>query len=309
MRLGTRGSALALAQAQLVAASLPGRVEIVPVTTTGDRGEAREDKSRWVKELELALLGGEVDLALHSAKDVPSELPDGLSLVGVPGRADPRDQLCGAPTLESLPPGARVGTSSLRRCAQVQAAREDLEVVALRGNVDTRLRKLRERSCEAVVLARAGLERLGLLDAAPGGAIAAAAMTPAPGQGTLVLEGRAGDRDAREAAAQAHDGGAAAELAAERALVAGLEASCHTPLGALARLGDGQIVLETFVGLPDGSAWLRDSLQGPASEPERLGAEAARRLLTAGAGDLLREAEQVGGELPPAATPEGTALA
>jgi hydroxymethylbilane synthase len=309
MRVGTRGSALALAQARMVAEQLPGEVEIVPVTTTGDRGDAREDKSRWVKELELALLTGEVDLALHSAKDVPSELPDGLALLGVPGRADPRDQLCGATSLEELPRGGRVGTSSLRRCAQVRAAREDLEVVALRGNVDTRLRKLSERSYEAIVLARAGLERLGLLGLAAGEAISAAAMTPAPGQGTLVLEGRAGDSAAREAAAGAHDRGAAAELAAERALVAGLEASCHTPLGALARLAGEGLVLETFVGLPDGSAWLRDRVQGPASEPEQLGAEAARRLLSSGAGDLLREAEQAGGELPPAATPEGTALA
>ncbi|MGI8579767.1 MAG: hydroxymethylbilane synthase, partial [Solirubrobacteraceae bacterium] len=276
MRLGTRGSALALAQAGLVAGLLPGEVEIVPVTTTGDRGDSREDKSRWVKELELALLAGEIDLALHSAKDVPSELPDGLALVGVPGRADPRDQLCGAAALADLPRGARVGTSSLRRCAQLRAAREDLEIVALRGNVDTRLRKLETGSYDAIVLARAGLERLGLLGSSPGAAIDPGAMTPAPGQGTLVLEGRAGDDAGREAAASAHDEGAAAALAAERTLVRGLEASCHTPLGALARAEGGNLVLESFVGLPDGSAWLRDRVQGPAAAPEALGAEAAR---------------------------------
>ncbi len=315
MRLGTRGSALALAQAGLVAGLLPGEVEIVPVTTTGDHesasrdpGEHREDKSRWVKELELALLAGEIDLALHSAKDVPSELPDGLALVGVPGRADPRDQLCGAAALADLPRGARVGTSSLRRCAQLRAAREDLEIVALRGNVDTRLRKLETGSYDAIVLARAGLERLVLLSTTPGAAIDASEMTPAPGQGTLVLEARAGDTTVEDAAAGAHDESAAAELAAERALVAELDASCHTPLGAFARHAGANLVLESFVGLPDGSAWLRDRVEGPAAGAAALGAEAARRLLSAGAAELLREAERAGGELPPAATPEGTVL-
>src|SRR5438105_7963208 len=142
MRIGTRGSALALAQAGWVAERLGSDAELVTVTTSGDRGTAIGDKSRWVSELERALLDGEIDLAVHSAKDVPAELADGLELVAIPERADARDAICGAPSLAALAKGARVGTSSLRRAAQLRAARSDLDIVAVRGNVDTRLRKL-----------------------------------------------------------------------------------------------------------------------------------------------------------------------
>ncbi len=178
LRLATRGSALALTQARLVVGMLEGaepglRVEIMPVRTSGDERSARAgteappasrpgDKSRFVKEIEDALLAGTADLAVHSAKDVPGELPDGLAIVGVPVRADPRDALCGRGSIADLASGARVGTSSLRRRAQLLAVREDLDVVELRGNVDTRLRRLGEGGYDAVVLAHAGLERLGL---------------------------------------------------------------------------------------------------------------------------------------------------
>jgi hydroxymethylbilane synthase len=285
MRLGTRGSALALAQAEGVAAALGGDVELVTVTTSGDRGVQEEDKSRWVKELELALLAGEIDLAVHSAKDVPGELPDGLAILGVPGRADPRDALCGAPSLDALPSGARVGTSSLRRAAQLRALREDLEVVELRGNVDTRLRKLADGDCDAIVLARAGLDRLGR--AADSAALEADAMVPAPGQGALALEGRTGDRDARAAAERLSDAAAFACLSAERALAHALGASCHTPVGALATLHEDEIELSTWVGLPDGSTWLRDRTRAPRADPAAAGQAAGARLLGAGAADIL----------------------
>jgi hydroxymethylbilane synthase len=281
LRIGTRGSALALAQARPVAEALGG--ELVVVRTGGDSGTAPPgDKSRWVADLERALLDGVLDLAVHSAKDVPQELPDGLVLLAAAGpRADPRDALCGAPSLAALPSGARVGTSSLRRRAQLHAARDDLEVVAMRGNVDTRLRRLAEGDWDAIVLAAAGLERLGraadgLLDA-----------VPAPGQGVVVVEGRAGD----DRAAAVADAGVTRALAAERAVSRALGASCRTPFGALAEEVGAHLRLRTWLGLPDGSAWLADEVTGDA--PEALGAEAASRLRATGAGELLEAAERV----------------
>ncbi|MBJ7522401.1 MAG: hydroxymethylbilane synthase, partial [Solirubrobacteraceae bacterium] len=228
IRLGTRGSALALAQAHHVAGLLGDDVEIVEITTTGDRARALVDKEKWVKELELALQAGEIDLAVHSAKDVPGELPDGLDLLGAPARADARDALCGAASLEALPAGARVGTSSLRRAAQVLAAREDVSVVEIRGNVDTRLRKLADGEADALVLAAAGLDRLdrsGAIDAHLD-------FVPAPGQGVIALEGRAGDAAAGDAARRVTDRAAWIALLCERTVVTELGATCHTPVGA-----------------------------------------------------------------------------
>ncbi|MEA2365837.1 MAG: hydroxymethylbilane synthase, partial [Thermoleophilaceae bacterium] len=228
IRLGTRGSALALAQAGWVAERLPGEVELVPIATSGDerRGGAPEttDKSRFVKEIEEALLSGDVDLAVHSAKDVPAELPDGLSIVGVPERADARDSLCGADSLDALAEGAVVGTASLRRRAALLALRPDLEIRDLRGNVDTRLRRLADGDFDAIVLAQAGLERLGRGE--EGSPLGLDAMVPAPGQGCLVLEARSGDDAVASAAASLTDAEALACLTAERALVQTLEATC-----------------------------------------------------------------------------------
>lgn len=290
LRLGTRGSALALAQAQLVAELLDADVELVPITTSGDRGEGPDDKSRFTKEIEEALLRGEVDMAVHSAKDVPAELPDGLSIVGVPERADARDALCGAASLDELAEGAVVGTSSLRRRAQLAALRPDLEVRELRGNVDTRLSKLGAGGYDALVLASAGLERLER--SGEGAPIPADTMVPAAGQGCLALEAPAGDERAAELAAALTDRDALLALTAERALVQGLDATCHTPVGAHAELHGGQLSLSAFVGMPDGSHWIRDLLEGAVAEPVRLGADTAERLLTAGAADLLAAAER-----------------
>jgi hydroxymethylbilane synthase len=279
VRIGTRGSALALAQARQVAGLLGGEHELVEVVTSGDRGDAVSDKERWVRELDAALLDGAVDCAVHSAKDVPAALPQGIVIAAVPARADPRDALCGAGSLAALAEGARVGTSSLRRAAQVHALRADVDVIELRGNVDTRLRKLADGDYDAIVLAVAGLERLGRGAAG----VPVDELVPAAGQGCLAVTVRAGEED-RVAAID--DPPSARALTAERALVRALEADCHTPVGAHARVlaADG-MTLRAFVGAPDGSAWVRDELDG--SDPERLGAEVAQRLLSAGAREVL----------------------
>jgi hydroxymethylbilane synthase len=287
LRLGTRGSALALAQARWVAERLDGEVELVTIATSGDRG-ARDDKSRFVKELEQALSAGEIDLAVHSAKDMPGDLPDGLAIVGVPERADPLDALCGAASVDALPAGAVVGTASLRRRAQVLALRDDLEVRELRGNVDTRLAKLAAGDYDAIVLARAGLDRLGR----GGEGEPMHELVPAPGQGCLALEARAGDEAAAAAAGALTDRAALIALTAERALVAALDATCHTPIGAHAAERDGGLRLTAFVGLPDGSHWIRDELDGDAADPAALGRTVAERLEAAGARELLEQAER-----------------
>jgi hydroxymethylbilane synthase len=270
LRIGTRGSALALAQAGWVASRLPGDAELVTVRTSGDRGIGPADKSRWVDRIEQALLDGEVDLAVHSAKDVPGALADGTEIVAVPPREDPVDLLIG-----DVPDGARVGTASLRRRAQLLAWREDLDVTELRGNVDTRLRKWRDGEVHALVLARAGLVRLGRGE--DGVALDAPVFVPAAGQGALAVQARADDARARDAAGAISDDGALACLTAERDAVRVLEASCHTPVGVFA---DGRTV-RGFVGRPDGSAWLLDEVEGLDGE------QLARRMLAAGARELL----------------------
>jgi hydroxymethylbilane synthase len=273
MRVGTRGSALALAQAHWVAERLDGDPEIVTINAAGPV----QDKSRWVSALERALLDGRIDLAVHSAKDVPAELPVGLGIVAVPAREDPRDAICGAASLAALPAGARVGTSSLRRAAQLRAARDDIEVVEVRGNVDTRLRKLGEGEVDALVLALAGLKRLGLeadgvLDE----------LVPAAGQGALALEARTG----WVAPDALTDPDATRCVHAERALTAALGASCSTSVGAHARVIDGDTIeLRAWAGCADGSAWVSDCVVGPA---DGLGTAVAERMLAAGAGELLR---------------------
>jgi hydroxymethylbilane synthase len=256
----------------------------VPITTTGDRDRRAGDKGRWVKELDEALLRGDIDLAVHSAKDVPAELPGGIALVAAPPRADPRDALCGAPSLSELREGARVGTSSVRRAAQLRALRDDLEVTELRGNVDTRLRRLAGGGYDAIVVALAGLQGLGRADAASG---TLDELVPAAGQGVLALTARADDVDAFAAARAVDDDATMRCLRAERALVRAIEADCATPVGALATLEGAELRLRAFVGREDGTEWVRDELRGPAADPEALGAAVAARLFAAGAGEVL----------------------
>jgi hydroxymethylbilane synthase len=279
IRIGTRGSALALAQARWVAEQLDDETELVTIRTSGDRGAAEGDKSRWVSELEQALLDERIVLAVHSAKDVPAELAEGLELAAIPPRADARDALSGAASLSELPAGARVGTSSLRRQAQLRALRDDLEVVDARGNVDTRLRKLAAGEYDALVLAVAGLERLGRSEAI-GGVLDN--LIPAAGQGALAIETRTGHPVALGALA---DPVATACVRAERELTRRLGASCNSSVGAHARpAADGRVELGAWVGRPDGSAWISDRLAG---DPEGLGLAVAERMLAVGAGALI----------------------
>ena len=286
IRVGTRGSELALVQARWVAERIAEETEIVKVTTAGDRGATDQDKSRWVSELERALLAGEIDIAVHSAKDVPTSLPDGLELIAFPPRADAQDVLCGAPSLPALAAGARVGTSSLRRAAQLRALRPDLEVVSMRGNVDTRLRKLRDGQADALVLARAGLERLGRTAEIH---TVLEQLVPAAGQGALAIEACAGGGMAT-ALAGLGDAETTACINAERELVHALEATCNTPVGAHARACPEGLELEAWVGLPDGSVWVADRLRGPAAG---LGRTVAERMAAAGARELLAQAERM----------------
>ena len=294
IRLGTRGSALALAQARWVAERLDGEVELVPITTSGDQPSEKgqtlsgglEDKARFVKELEEALLEGEVDVAVHSSKDVPTDFARGLVLFPFPGRADPRDALCGANSLDDLEEGAVVGTSSLRRRAQLLALRPDLEVRALRGNVDTRLRRLADGEFQAIVLAQAGLDRLGRGD--EGRPLDPSAFVPSAGQGFLALQTRDADGAGHAATAGLDDLATRACWGEERNVVRLLEATCNTPIGVHATEADGLLQMTAFVGLPDGSRWIRDELEMPLYEGTGLlGHRVAERLLAAGAAEVL----------------------
>jgi hydroxymethylbilane synthase len=282
VRIGTRGSALALAQARTVAAMYDD-VEIVTITTDGDVGAAVGDKSRWTGALERALVAGSIDVAVHSAKDVPGELANGTRLIPPPARADPRDVLVGASTVDALPPGCRVGTSALRRRSQLLATRPDLNVVELRGDVDTRLRKLADGEVDALVLAAAGLERLGIASGAP---LDGELFVPAPGQGTLAVQVRSSEQKLL-VFKPPHDAVAYIALMAERAAVVALGATCHTPVGVHAAVTDGELRMRGYAGLPDGSAWVLDELVASAEEPDEVGRELASRMLAAGARELL----------------------
>ncbi len=287
MRIATRGSALALTQARTVAEMLGG-AELIEVSSDGEPG----DKSRFVRGVERALLAGEADLGVHSAKDLPGEMPEGLEIAAVPAREDPLDVWIGpGSSLAEVPEGARVGTASLRRRAQLLAARPDLRVSELHGNVDTRLGKLAEGDLDAIVLAAAGLRRLGR-EAEIGFAIPAEAMVPAAGQGALALQVRSGDAAAEEVAAIG-ELRAMRELTAERTVVALLGATCASPVGVHARLDGDAIEVEAFVGLPSGEEWVRDRVSGDAAEPALAGARLAERLEAAGARELLDRAEEL----------------
>jgi hydroxymethylbilane synthase len=286
IRIATRGSKLALTQAGMVAEMLGG-AELVEAPSGGALG----DKSRFVRGVEQALLAGEVEIGVHSAKDLPGEMPEGLAIAAVPAREDPADVWIGVgSSLDDVPEGARVGTASLRRRAQLLAARPDLRVEELRGNVDTRLRKLAEGELDGIVLAAAGLRRLGR-EGEIGFAIPAATMVPAAGQGALALQVRSGDGEASAAVAGCNDTAALRELTAERAAVAILEATCASPIGVHARVDGEKLSIEAFVGLPDGREWLRDRFDGEATDPAGAGVTLAKRLLGAGARELLDRAE------------------
>jgi hydroxymethylbilane synthase len=318
LRIGTRGSLLALAQARAVAAAIEDETELVEITTAGDVDRSRGDKSRWTGALEAALLAGDIDLAVHSAKDVPGDLAEGTSIVAALRRADPSDVLAGERSLDHVREGASVGTSALRRRAQLLAARPDLDVRDIRGNVDTRLRKLAAGEVDVLVLAAAGLDRLQRRHEA-GGALCGGVFVPAAGQGVIAVQARTSSAAADAVSAASHARTMAC-LLAERAAVRELSASCHAPVGIHAEVVANELRIRGFAGLPDGSNWVLDELvsggdesegaasadsgraAGPgaadaaaaypgAADPDAAGRELARRMKLAGADDLLREAE------------------
>lgn len=287
-RLGTRGSPLALVQARKVAAALEvaerwpaGHVEIVPITTTGDRIADRPlaevgGKGLWTKELDSALLGGEIDFAVHSMKDVEVVRPNAIRLAAIRPRTHIQDVLVGAASVDSLKPGAIVGTSSPRRAAQLLSARPDLKVVPIRGNVDTRLAKLARGEADATILSAAGLHRLGRDDV--GTPIPFDIMLPAPGQGALGIECRADDEDCMHLLKHLDDSKTRAEVEAERAFARALGGSCHSPVAAMAALKRTQISFIGEILSADGRERLREEVQFPASDPERA-ADLARSML------------------------------
>ncbi len=298
--VGTRGSQLALWQAEWVQRQLkaiaPGiSVILKRIQTSGDKIQDVPlakigGKGLFVKEIEEALLRGEIDLAVHSMKDVPSVLPEGLEIVCVPEREDPRDALIAreGQSLEKLPVGGRVGTSSLRRQAQVLHVRPDLEIAVLRGNVDTRLRKVRENHFDAIILAASGLKRLGWEQEVTE-YLSLDVSLPAIGQGSLGLEGRKDDAFVRDLVAQFEHRPTRIAVTAERALLTRLEGGCQVPIAGYATLQGDTLTLDGLVASLDGKRYIRRVLSGSADEAVSLGTRVAEQLLDGGAQPILQE--------------------
>jgi hydroxymethylbilane synthase len=286
LRLGTRGSPLALTQARMVADALApfATIEIVPVRTTGDRVQDRPlaeigGKALWTKELDRALLDGEIDFAVHSMKDVETIRPEAIRIAAMLPRADVRDRLVGAESIAALPRDARVGTSSPRRAAQLRHLRPDIAIVPFRGNVDTRLKRLADGEAEATLLAAAGLDRLGRPDV--GHAVPIETMLPAPAQGAIGIEARADDAAVLAILARIAHAETLACVIAERALLAALGADCHSPMAALARIEGTRIHLLAELLSEDGAHRIADGLEIAADRPEDAGMLADRLLAVA----------------------------
>ncbi|KPK26382.1 MAG: hydroxymethylbilane synthase [Nitrospira bacterium SG8_3] len=298
--VGTRGSQLALWQAEWVQSQIRAIVPDVSVIlkriqTSGDKIQDVPlakigGKGLFVKEIEEALLRREIDLAVHSMKDVPSVLPEGLKIICVPEREDPRDALIARDgySLEKLPVGARVGTSSLRRQAQLLHVRPDLEIAVLRGNVDTRLRKVRENHFDAIILAASGLKRLGW-DQEVTEYLSVDVSLPAIGQGSLGLEGREEDRFVQDLVARFEHRPTRIAVTAERALLTRLEGGCQVPIAGYATLQGDTLTLDGLVASLDGKRYIRQVISGPAGEAGSLGARLAEQLLESGAKPILQE--------------------
>jgi len=296
LHIGSRGSQLALWQANHIKTLLEARghqVEIEIIKTTGDKITDVAlvqvgTKGMFTKEIEEALVENRIDLAVHSLKDLPTELPAGFEIAAIPAREDARDAFCSQNynSVEELPIRARVGTSSLRRQAQLKALRPDLEVHSLRGNVDTRLRKLEAGEYDAVILAAAGLNRLGKREFIRQ-LLAASVMCPAAGQGALAVEIRKGDSDVRQHVAFLDDAATRATTTCERALLNKMGGGCQVPIGAFAELVDGRLHLEAIVACPDGTKALRESGEGEI--PQQLGEMVGEALLRRGGDAILQE--------------------
>jgi hydroxymethylbilane synthase len=333
LRIGSRGSQLALWQSNHISALLRARgheVEIEIIHTTGDKITDVAlamvgTKGMFTKEIEEALAAGRVDLAVHSLKDLPTELSSGFDLAAITERQDPRDAFCSRhyESFQQLPLGARVGTSSLRRQAQLKAIRPDLDIHPLRGNVDTRLRKLEQGEYDAIILASAGLKRLGKTELIKQ-IIPAEIMCPAAGQGALGIEIRKGDADTRQHLEFLNDAAARTATTCERALLNRLGGGCQVPIGAFAEVrlakdreghdfsradklpergpalaAEGWLHLEAIVADPDGSKLLRESRDGKLSDPEKLGNDVGDTLLSRGGDEILEAVYGRGLALPP----------
>jgi len=297
LRIGSRGSQLALWQANHISALLRARgheVEVEVIQTTGDKITDVAlamvgTKGMFTKEIEEALAAGRVDLAVHSLKDLPTELPSGFEIAAVTKREDARDAFCSRlySTIQDLPHGARIGTSSLRRQAQLKAIRPDLDIHPLRGNVDTRLRKLEQGEYDAIILASAGLKRLGKTELVKQ-IIPPEIMCPAAGQGALAIEIRDGDAATRQHLEFLNDPAARAATTSERALLSRLGGGCQVPIGAFAEMRGGKLHLEAIVADPDGSKLLRESRDGDLNDPEKLGNDVGQTLLSRGSDKILK---------------------
>jgi hydroxymethylbilane synthase len=293
LRVGTRGSALARIQTQAVVDALGAPAEIVPIVTAGDRSAAPLEQiggtGVFVSALRAALVGAEIDVAVHSYKDLPTAPCDGVTIAAVPVREDPRDALVARDglMLAELPPGSRVGTGSPRRAAQLRALGLGLVIEPIRGNVDTRLRRVAEGALDAVVLALAGLRRLGR-DGDVTEILDPIQVLPAPAQGALAVECRASDPTAQDLLSTVDDADSRAAVAAERALLAALEAGCTAPVGALAEIAEGpELYLRGSVTTPDGSRAVRLSATGPPTDADGIGRRLAAELLAEGADTMM----------------------
>jgi len=298
IRIATRKSELALWQARHVAEKLEGLsavsdVSLVPLSTRGDEILDKSlqkigGKGLFIKELEVAMQAGTADIAVHSMKDVPAEMPEGFCIAAVLQRANPTDAFVSGTGLKfsEVAAGARIGSSSLRRQAQLRAERPDVNVIPLRGNVNTRLRKLADGEYDAIILASAGLERLGL-QAHITEQFAVDRMLPAAGQGVVGIECRSDRRDLVELLAMLEDPVSKLTTRAERAVAAALQANCQSPVASFAAIADGIMTINALVASEDGRTVIRESVTGDASAAAQLGVEAANRLLARGAAELL----------------------
>ncbi|PKQ20981.1 MAG: hydroxymethylbilane synthase [Actinobacteria bacterium HGW-Actinobacteria-6] len=305
LTIGTRGSKLALWQSEFIKAKveeitgLP--VELTIIKTTGDKIldvplAKVGGKGLFTKELEVELMAGTVDLCVHSMKDVPTELPEGLVIAAMPLRVDPRDAIVSGAgfDLDTLPQGARLGTSSLRRRSQVMALRPDLEIVDVRGNLDTRMRKAENGEVDAVILASAGITRMGWADRITH-YIDPVQMTPAVGQGAIGIEIREDDEFMQDVCAKINDLVTFICVSAERVVMRSLEGGCQVPIGAYATpTGDGGLTMDAFVGTLDGVTLLKHTLTGTMAEPELLGAAMVDVMLDMGASEILAEIRAAG---------------
>lgn len=303
LRIGTRGSQLALFQANWVKEKLEQahprlRVSLAKIKTTGDKIQDAPlakigGKGLFVKEIEEALLAKRVDLAVHSIKDVPTEFPAGLHLSAITKREDPHDAFISREgiSLKNLPPGAKIGTSSLRRQAQLLHFRGDLQLIPLRGNLDTRLKKLKTLGLDGIVLAYAGLKRLGL-DENITEILSMDISLPAIGQGALGIETRVGDEEVEEKIRFLNDPESSIAVSAERAFLKKLEGGCQVPIAAFGRVEDSLLKVDGLVGTTDGKRLIRHHLEGPIEKAESLGIELADILLSRGAKGILDEVYQ-----------------